>query len=226
MNNFNFDNSLLLFCLTLFLIILLICLLINKVNFKIKFGFWPKSNLKKFVTILKIKNLSAIGLFILFVYQFIWFNRLFIINNIKTSKIVIETSHLLQTKQDLLKTKKIACFIEKEQEVNMAISSPNKNNILNQIYREKTRFRNDQIEEMKIINNKRCLMPRIEQRVANFAPDDFYAVVSKSLFNLIVVFLTEVGFNHKIWTSSPIQQYNLVFYYNDKDPMKEYFSEK
>ena len=47
----------------------------------------------------RVKRLSAIGIFVLFVHLFLWVSQLFLINNIKTNKVVSsKTFNLKQTK--------------------------------------------------------------------------------------------------------------------------------
>ena len=78
-----------------FLGILALSFLINELTHRIRFEETvvrrrPKL-FKRIVSALKsfgVNRLSAIGIFVLFVHQFIWVTQLFLTNNIKTNKVV------------------------------------------------------------------------------------------------------------------------------------------
>ena len=52
-----------------------------------------------------VKRLSAIGVFVLFIRLFLWVTQLFLTNNIKTNKVVVDTSQLIKNEQDIFSTR-------------------------------------------------------------------------------------------------------------------------
>lgn len=72
---------------------------------------------------------------------------------------VVDTSNVLKDKSDLLTTKRVACFIQRETEVNMAQRLP-KHVLLARLYNEKTYFRDDQALERSYFDTNQCLVKR------------------------------------------------------------------
>lgn len=214
--------------MSVLLISLLICLFIKEATHRIKFSKRKQNKIRlktKFISILnifEIRKFSAIGILIFFINQFIWLNQLFIANNIKTNKVVVDTSDLMQTEQDLFNTRRVACFLDKEKEMNLATDLTNKN-ILTRIYNEKTKFRADQVKERKLCNNERCLFPR-DLRTIDLIDSDLYSIGSKTLFNFFLAFFAQFNANKKMWKApKPIQQYNSVFYYNLRNSLNKFY---
>ena len=95
LDNFKVGFTLAAIFLLSFLGILALSFLINELTHRIRFEETvvrrrPKL-FKRIVSALKsfgVNRLSAIGIFVLFVHQFIWVTQLFLTNNIKTNKVV------------------------------------------------------------------------------------------------------------------------------------------
>lgn len=118
MHNFNIGLTLLAFYVCSFFIVLALCLFINQLARRIQFGESEKAKILKRIGLavssfgsFSMKRLSAIAVFVLFVHFFIWFTQLFLTNNIKTNKVVIDTSNLIVDERDIFKTKKVAYIL-------------------------------------------------------------------------------------------------------------------
>ena len=94
LDNFNVGLALSAIFLLSFLGILSLDFLINKLTERIRFGSSERSPTKiseaiaSTVASLGVNQLSAIGIFVLFVNQYLWLAELFLTNNIKTNKVV------------------------------------------------------------------------------------------------------------------------------------------
>ena len=93
LDNFNFGLTLSASYLLSFVVILSFSLLINEFICRIRLKRRKKAVrvLKRIVTDLNnfgVKRCSAIGIFVLFVHQFLWITKLLVLNNIKTNKVV------------------------------------------------------------------------------------------------------------------------------------------
>ena len=95
LNNFNVGFTLVATFFLSFLGILAFSFFFNELTHRVRFGETVvRRRPKLFKRIasawnsLGVKRLSAIGIFVLFVHQFIWVTQLFLTNNIKTNKVV------------------------------------------------------------------------------------------------------------------------------------------
>lgn len=96
LENFNLGLTLSAIFLLAFLGILSTSFLINKLAQRIRFGSSSlerrptkiSEKITSAVSSLGVKQLSAIGIFVLFVNQYLWLSELFLTNNIKTNKVV------------------------------------------------------------------------------------------------------------------------------------------
>ena len=95
LDNFNVGFTLTATFLLSFLGILTFSFLINELTHRVHFGetvLRSRAKLSKRIASalnsFGVNRLSAIGIFVLFVHQFIWIGQLFLINNIKTNKVV------------------------------------------------------------------------------------------------------------------------------------------
>ena len=72
--------------------ILGLSLLINELSHRVRYGAGRTAKvfdqLSSAVSSFRVKRLSAIGIFVLFVHLFLWITELFLTNNIKTNKVV------------------------------------------------------------------------------------------------------------------------------------------
>lgn len=107
--NFQFGLPILASYFLSFLGIILTCLFIIKMKNKLASN--PITN-REILTIFqkdfftKKYSLSAMGIFILFFHLFFWYTQLFMTNNIKTNKVVVDTSDLVKSKEDILNSKR------------------------------------------------------------------------------------------------------------------------
>ena len=92
LNNFNVGFSLSAIFLLSLIGILSCSFLINEIIRRIRFERRRTVKICKriasAVSSFGVKRLSAIGIFVLFVHLFLWLSQLFLINNIKTNKVV------------------------------------------------------------------------------------------------------------------------------------------
>ena len=156
---FGFDLILSYFA-TLF-VSLLLCLVISRLTLKINMRHFKREDIYSKLSILSKhlfrSNLWPLRMVLLFFTLFFWYTQLFLTNNIKTNKVVVDTSDLIKNSMDLMKTKKIVCFLNRESEMNLAIRLP-KSTILSRLFYEKTYFRDDQVNEKLYIGKDRCIL--------------------------------------------------------------------
>lgn len=94
LHNFNIGFALISAYLFSFVGILVIALLINRINHRIQFGRQEgtdkirKKIISVWVAFQENNQHSAVGLFVLFIHLFLWLTQIFLINNIKTNKVV------------------------------------------------------------------------------------------------------------------------------------------
>ena len=92
LNNFNVGFTLSAIYLFFFFIILSLLILVNELAYRIRSGGRETLGISKRVALalgkFRIKRLSAIAIFVLFVQLFLWMTQLFLTNNIKTNKVV------------------------------------------------------------------------------------------------------------------------------------------
>lgn len=89
-------------------------------------------------------------------------------------KVVLDTSNLIRTKEEIFTIRKIACFMDKEEEVNMAINTPDKKNLLTRIFNEKNILREDMKKERSILKNNKCLLTKNSNMLALAESDVFF----------------------------------------------------
>lgn len=94
-------------------------------------------------------------------------------------QVVIDTSDLVQSREDLMKTKKVACFIEEEGEFKIAQTAP-KGSIMNRIYEEKSLLGEGMSEERKLIKGNRCVLKK-DSTMLGLMESDVLLMGSESL---------------------------------------------
>ena len=172
--NFKFEFDLILGYFATLFVGLLLCLAISRLTLNINTRQFKRENIYSRLTILS-KHLSSsklwpIKMVLLFLTLYFWYTQLFLTNNIKTNKVVVDTSDLIKNSVDLMKTKKIVCFLNKDSEMNFALRLP-KNTILSRIFYEKTYFRDDQMNEKLYLRKDRCLID-LDPKLVEFAKND------------------------------------------------------
>lgn len=123
-----------LFTFLTFIVTFFICLkYINLKPFKEKILFI-------FRTLFGLESINlrfgTIALVILFYNIYFMILKSIITNNIKTTKIILNTSEILEQKEDVLRSSKLLCWMSGENEIEMARSSA-KGTFLNKIYTKK-----------------------------------------------------------------------------------------
>ena len=179
--NLNFGYTILLNYLVFLILFGLFCLLLSRLTIKINRDYEKQNLFTKFVILcnhLIRSDLSIFKILFLFLGLFFWFTLIFLTNNIKTNKVVVDTSVLMKSASDLFKADSPACFYMKDTEMNLAINSP-KNTILSRLFYEKTYFRKDQVEVMAALNSKRCLMP-FDPNSAELLKNDGSVIISQT----------------------------------------------
>ena len=110
LNNFKLGFSLTATYLLSFLGILALSFLFNGLTYEIRFGERQPIKITKKIALatnsFRTKRLSAIGMYFLFVRLFLWITQLFLINNIKTNKVV----RLLSAQTEMRKYQKLNDF--------------------------------------------------------------------------------------------------------------------
>ena len=234
--NFKFELELILSYFATLFVGLLLCLVISRLTLKINMRQFKRENIYSRLSILS-KHLSRsklwpIKMIFLFLILFFWYTRLFLTNNIKTNKVVVDTSDLIKNSVDLMKTKKIVCFLNKESEMNLALRLPS-STTLSKLFYEKTYFKDNQVKEKLYLGKDRCLID-LDHKLVEFAKNDdilfvnseadcksSYFFKSKSHISIFIFsFLACLylmlfsEFIKKIWLlNKGIHYYNVVLYY-------------
>lgn len=224
----NFKISLPLLAVTLgtVLLILVVCLVINELKHRLKFGIPSTVPFTKRVTSVvrrfKAKVFTTVGIVFLFFSLFLWITQLLLIGQIGTNKVIVDTSELLTDKRDIFSSRHVACFFYDQQEMNMAKTSP-ANNLLTRIFRKKTYLRPDQVKEREVVQNDRCFVVAGEKNL-ELMNSDLFMVSSELHFSFFLGFVSAVDFHKTFWVGKVIHEYNLVTYYSLRDSNnREYF---
>ena len=91
LDNFNIELTLWIAYLLAFLTVMSLFILLNEITDRIRFGGKRTAKFSKRITLaltkfrIKISKQRAIGIFVMFVYIFIWLTQLFLTNNIKVN---------------------------------------------------------------------------------------------------------------------------------------------
>lgn len=112
LKNLDFDEYFTkLFLLFFFLILIVINYLNMRPLFKKRKSISLKFFLKNFLNRKWnfVYSLSAIGIFFFFFDLHLFFVKLIVTNNIKTSKVILDTTNIIKDEQDVLNTKKVSC---------------------------------------------------------------------------------------------------------------------
>ena len=165
LNNFNIGITLSSLYLLSFIGILVCSFLLNRLAYRVQFGRRRRKRafeISKRIALLlgkfRKERFTAVGLFVAAIHLFLWWTILFLTNNIKTNKVVVDTSQLVKNADDILSSPKIVCMLEHEPLMTMILSSHNKQSVLWRVY-EKTRLRPGMaIERLALNNRDRCLV--------------------------------------------------------------------
>ena len=191
LDNFNFGLNLSVIYLLSLIAILVISFFINLTSHRIRFGRRRTGKISKEIvstlgSFRRNRLPAAMDIFILFVNLFFWLSQLFLTNNVKTNKVVVDTSHLIKTAEDISETTKVACIFKNGLLYKRISSSPTKS-ILGTIF-EKTRLRPEMKDEQEIFG-ERCLL--------TFDSKMLKTVISKNVF-----MVGEQDAAHLIWLAS------------------------
>ena len=179
--NLNFGYKIMLNYLVFLIMFGLFCLLISRLTIKTNRNYRKQKLFAKFIILsnhLMRRELLPFKTLYLFLGLFFWFTLIFLTNNIKTNKVVVDTSELMKSVSDLFKANRPVCFLLKDTEMNLALNSP-KNTILSRLFYEKTWLREDQVNEMAVLNSKRCLAP-MDPKLVELLKGDGTILVSQT----------------------------------------------
>ena len=96
LGNFNIGVTLAATYLLSFVGIVLLSLLFNELSVRSKRPIKIRKEIAVILNKFKNKRLSGIGVFFLFIHLFLWFTQLFLTGNMKTKKVVVDTSQLVR----------------------------------------------------------------------------------------------------------------------------------
>ena len=237
--NFRFEFDLVLSYFATLFVVLLLALFISRLTLKINIRHFKMENIYSKLSLcwkhLFRSNIWPIKIALLFLTLFFWYTQLFLANNIKTNKVVVDTSDLIKNNIDLLKTRKIVCFFYKDTEMNLALRL-SKSSILSKLFYEKTYFRDDQVKEKSIAQKDRCLL-ELDIKLVELIKTDNLLVLSEaecksryflesisprflklyfpSLAYFHLMFYSETNLVKKAWIiKNGIQDYNVNIYYS------------
>ena len=117
--------------------ILTLAFLIGELIYRVRFAERRPVKISKRIALalrmFQNQKLSAVGIFVFFVYLFLWLTQLFLTNNIKTNKVVrlssiqnqnqenskifslfvkvVDTSQLIKDERDIFSTRRVACMV-------------------------------------------------------------------------------------------------------------------
>ena len=98
---------------------------------------------------------NKIGLTLIFYHLFYFLFKLVISNQITTSKVVVDTSYIINSMEDLLETKSVICWLKNDVEITMAEQSPEGSN-MRRLFKEKKYSR--PIKDMEGEYSDHCLL--------------------------------------------------------------------
>lgn len=133
---------------------------------------------------------------------------------------MVDTTSLIKNEQDIFENdRRVACFVEYEQEMNLALAIRSPENLLKRIFETKTKLRDDMTEEKQILKKEKCILPLRDpsstDSMTGLALSDFYFVASRTYFDFLIVFFSQFGMSRKAFLSSQvIEEYDSVFYFN------------
>lgn len=132
---------------------------------------------------------------------------------------MVDTSSLIKNEQDIFNDPRVACFIEGEQEMNLAVQIRSPENLLKRIFETKTQLRDDMVEEKRILKREKCILPLRDtsstDSMTGLALSDFYFVASRTYFDFMVVFFSQFGMSRKAFLSNQaIASFDSVFYFS------------
>ena len=145
---------------------------------------------------------------LLFGFQ-LWVSIMLLNNNIRTNKLVVDSSGVIKDKEDIFKTNRTACYLENDIEHSLALASPN-DSLLTRIYHEKTKL----TKPMPGLRNKRikdrCIIEKSIDN-ADFHVDDAFGVVGEQMAYILLRGLSDVKSKNIIWVCQN-EVYSLNFH--------------
>ena len=242
LNNFKVGFDFLAIYFVLFILVLLFAFLLDELRRRSRFKCRKRIKFtRRFamaVSSFGVKRLSAFGIFALFVHLFLWLTELFLTNNIKTNKVVVDTSFLIKNEQEIFSSRRVVCFLDKVCNLNLKKTKISKPNFFNQvpltnmiatspirntlwrIFHEKTLFQPDMKRERAIIGRDRCLLdtnPSLAQ-IVDSEKLSFVGEMRNALSPILAAASTFPGAVNKLFLTGPIYEYNLVVFYNPQKP--------
>ena len=144
------------------------------------------------------------GLIVIFYYLYFMIIKSILINNIKTTKIILNTSEILEETSDVLSSSKMICWLDDENEISMSRVAP-KETFLSKAFHKKMYnyiteddslciFKKEPKMSMLRVMNKvvfllsELLLSGTFAVISNFQPNEIYWMSNKPIFEMITVF--------------------------------------
>lgn len=157
---------------------------------------------------------------VLFGFQ-LWASIVLLTSNIRTNKLVVDSSGVIKNTADIFTTNRTACYLENDIEHTLALTSPN-NSLLTRIYHEKTKL----TKPMAGLRNKRikdrCIIEKSIDN-ADFHVDDAFGVVGEQMAYVLLRGLSDIKSKNIIWVCQN-EVYSLNFHiYHLNSPQYLYY---
>ena len=118
-------------------------------------------------------------------------------NNIRTNKLVVDSSGVIKDKVDIFTTNRTACYVEGDIEHTLALTSPN-DSLLTRIYNEKNKL----TKPIKGLRNKRikdrCIIEKTLDN-SNFHVEDAFGVLGEQMAYILLRALSDVKSKDILW---------------------------
>lgn len=132
---------------------------------------------------------------------------------------VVDTSKLISSPQDIFRSRRTACFLDQDQEINM-VRNPGfpKKALLYRVFNERTFFAKDMIAEKEMFKSDRCII----KGNVNFASDRTFFVAAQTFMSFLLVLISMFEKSKSIWISDEsLYEYSLVAYYSKRHPYNQ-----
>ena len=121
---------------------------------------------------------------------------------------IVDTSSLIKSKEDALKTERICCFIDGSTELSIALSS-GKENVLSRLYEEKSLLTKSSKNLYNQVKRDKCILEQ-KYETANLELDNIFSISSEHTFWALTVIFGSFRQNLAGWiyTEKPIFEMN------------------
>lgn len=122
-DNFKISIPLLVANLGVVFVLLLVCLFLNELKHRLKFGIPSTVALTRRVVLVirryRTRVFTTVGIVFLSFNLFLWIAQLLMIGQIGTNKVVVDTSELIKDELEIFRSQHVACFFYDQQEMSM-----------------------------------------------------------------------------------------------------------